>query len=397
MIRIIKRLPLAVGLLLFARIMLLISLPMEGIKGYGDFEHYFNVANLPGIPFINYWSEYPPVFPFLSYLLNILAKHQEHVYYYLLAFALIIIDAGNIYFFMKILKRLNPETVGDWRVWVYLVILIGLPYSWWYLDPFVELTLIISIWALLEKKVGIAGIFIAVGALTKFFPLILLPAAWKYLDRKKAIACTSIAIGCSGLVMLALFALSPAYTIASLRAQFSKGSSETIWALVDGNLTTGIFGNLAERLDPSAANQLMHNPAIISPVFTLVVFLGIGLWQFAKRKKLDKTQALAFTGFTWSLMLLWSPVWSPQWILYLIPLLLLTLPQDTGVLMLITLAFVNLLEWPVLLGRGLIQGLWVTVLFRTLVIIFSGFLWFQEFSTENKPNKGPSGDLELPG
>jgi hypothetical protein len=31
------------------------------------------------------------------------------------------------------------------------------------------------------------------------------------------------------------------------------------------------------------------------------------------------------------------------------------------------------------------------------VIIFSGFLWFQEFSTKNKPNKGPSGDLELPG
>jgi hypothetical protein len=398
MLRLVRRLPLPVGLLVFGRIMLLLSLPLEGIQGFGDFVHFYNVANLPGIPFISYWSEYPPIISYLSYFINILAQHQEHVFFYLFALILVLVDTLNLFFFMKILQNLHPDTTDhDWRVWVYLVILIALPYCWWYLDPLVELTMIISIWAILEGKASKAGIFIALGVLTKFFPIVLLPAVWKYFDRKKAIICTGIAVGISGFIILAFVFLSPDYTFASLQAQFRKGSSETIWALMDGNLVTGNFGNLSERRNPAAATRLMHNPSVISPAVTLVVFLGFGLWQFLRIKRLNKPQMLAFMGFTWSLLLMWSSTWSPQWLLYLIPLLLLTLPQEVGILMLVTMVFTNLLEWPVLLGRGYYQGLWVTIIFRTLTFILVGILWYEDLTKNTATNTGPGGDPQLPG
>ena len=41
-----------VGLFLAARAFLLISLPLEGLRGYGDFQHFFNLAKL-GWPFLD--------------------------------------------------------------------------------------------------------------------------------------------------------------------------------------------------------------------------------------------------------------------------------------------------------------------------------------------------------
>jgi hypothetical protein len=53
--------------------------------------------------------------------------------------------------------------------------------------------------------------------------------------------------------------------------------------------------------------------------------------------------------------------------MFLIPLLLLSLKEQRAVLFIIVLSFINFLEWPVMLSRGLIELLPITVLARTLV------------------------------
>jgi hypothetical protein len=55
--------------------------------------------------------------------------------------------------------------------------------------------------------------------------------------------------------------------------------------------------------------------------------------------------------------------------LYLLPLLLLALPNREGVLLALALVFINLLEWPVMLSRGLFWGLWLTIPLRTLLFL----------------------------
>ncbi|TLN26689.1 hypothetical protein FDZ74_01690, partial [bacterium] len=66
-----------IGLFLLARIVLFLALPLEGLHGYGDFVTFFSVAQIPGWPFLNYWVEFPPLFPFLSELLYRLSGGQQ--------------------------------------------------------------------------------------------------------------------------------------------------------------------------------------------------------------------------------------------------------------------------------------------------------------------------------
>ena len=82
---------------------------------------------------------------------------------------------------------------------------------------------------------------------------------------------------------------------------------------------------------------------------------------------------VAFIGATWSLFLLWSPGWSPQWILYLLPLVLLAIPFQRAVMISLCLVLISILEWPILLSRGLFDLMWIPVVLRTFIIILVFF------------------------
>jgi hypothetical protein len=184
----------------------------------------------------------------------------------------------------------------------------------------------------------------------------------------QALRSSLVALALTGMVYAGLWAASPDFTRASLVSQVRKGSWQTVWALLDGNLQTGNFGPLAERLDPSTADQSRGNPPRLSPWLTLVPFLGLGIWRFTRAPGATPQGLVALAGFTWTLFFLWSPGWSPQWVLFLIPLALLSLPLREAALFAAVLILTNLLEWPVLLSRGMFWTLPATVLLRTLVL-----------------------------
>lgn len=360
--------PLPILLLLFARLILLLSLPLEGLRGYGDFIHFYQLAGM-GWPFLEYWSEFPPVFPFLSAVLFRLAGGQEHVYDYLLAFVLLLTDAATLVAFTRLAFRLHGEREGTPRLWAYFAVLAGLAYGWWYFDPLALLAMLLGLLWLLEGREGRAGVALAFGTLTKFFPILGLVAAWKFRPARRALLATTITLALTAAVWGGLYLASPEMTLASLRSQGSKGSWETVWALLDGNLHTGNFGPEIERYEATAATLPRGNPARISPWLTLPLFAGVGGYCFWRVRPRKETAVVAFLGFAWCLFLLWSPGYSPQWVLYLLPLILLTLPRRTGLLMTFTLTLVNLLEWPLLLSRGLFWSLYLIVPLRVLLIL----------------------------
>ena len=234
--------------------------------------------------------------------------------------------------------------------------------------------MLLGLWLVLEGRVGRAGLALALGLATKFFPGLALLAGWRRFSARRLALLVIVSL----LPMLLSFALlwlaSPELTAASIRAQGSKGSWESIWALIDGNIRTGSFGALPERLDPARATQAVGNPAVIPPLASLVVFGGLGVFALLRfRAETDSRafdrQSIALVGFAWSVFALWSPGWSPQWVLYLLPLILLALPERQAFLLAAVLIMVNLLEWPVLLSRGYFDGLWATILLRTLILL----------------------------
>ena len=355
-------------LFLIARLVLLLSLPEAGLTGYGDHWNFFGQAGL-GWPFLDYWTEFPPVFPLISTVIYAAVAGREHAYQYVLVILLSIAQAGSIAIFIKLAGKIHAQAQIDRRTWVYTILLIGLGYGWWYFDPLAVLAMMVGLYLLLQGEDLPAGLAAAAGVLVKWFPVFLLPLAWRIRPVRKAVIFTLTSLSLIALVFGLLWLISPEFTSASLRSQVQKGSWETVWALLDGNLGTGNFGAESLRTDPATALLTSREPARISPWLTILPFLGLGAWLFFRMKSPGSRAAIAFLGVTWCLFLLWSPGYSPQWVLYLLPLILLTLPERLAFLMAVSMVFINLLEWPVLLSRGYFWALPVIIPIRTILTI----------------------------
>jgi len=362
-------------LFVIGRVILFLSLPLEGIRGYGDLWNFYNQSQL-GVPFLDYWTEFPPLFPFLTYFVSFVTEGKQHSFDYLLAGLFTAAQAGTLYFFVKLNKLAHEESEQKARNLLYFSLLLPLFYGWGYFDPLAVFFMIAAIYALTKGKDLSAGFMIILGTLTKWFPLMVVPVIWKKKPWKRALVITIFIVGIMALVWGSLFVFNFEMTQASLTAQLKKGSWETLWALIDGNLRTGNFVSEVDRLSPQTASHSSGNKPKVSPWITLLIFAGIGFWLFLKTKLQDSRQLVSFVGLTFIIFFLWSPGYSPQWLLYLLPLIILSLPASEAGLFGIVLVLIHLLEWPVLLSRGFFWSLYLIVPLRTLVMTLLGFRFY---------------------
>ncbi len=377
------------------RLTLLMVLPVEALFEYGDYRHHYNLAlwSVPGqcpagpeacYPLIDYWYEYPPVFAIISIgLIKVLGGGGAppfHVYAYGLALLLLLADTGCLLLLRRVALRLYNAAAADWMVLVYALMPAPLILSWWTFDGLTSFWMLLGLWAVLERRDGLSTLAIGLGAMTKIVPVLVLPAVWAARPARQAAAITAGVAAVTLLVVGPFLLRSPAMALASLRSQFSKSSYATVWAMVDGNLqteagqpVTGNFGALSERFDPALAVVPLHQPSRVPGVLTLLVAAGVygAVWLAARRgnQVWDDRKTVALVAFTWTVFLLWSKGWSPQWQHILVPLILLTIPNRTGVLVALLLAAVSFLEWPVLLSRGAAWGYWLTIPLRSALIL----------------------------
>jgi hypothetical protein len=364
-------------ILFFAgRLLFFIALMPTDIRGMGDFPNYFSVANLPGLPYFDYWTEYPPFFAFTISFINQISQGNQFIFDFILYFIITISGAVSIWLFSKIASQIrkNHEDIIFISV-VYFGFLSFISYSWWYFDLVVVTIMLMSIHFLLNRKEKTVGLWLGIGILAKWFPILLIPAIFLFENKKRFLKTLLLATGMVVLVWLFLFIFSPEMTLTSLKSQPSRNSWETAWALLDGNLMTGAFIPVENRLDPSLFNQNIGNPATIPVWLTFIFFAGIGIFLMLKIKQLDVMTLIPFIGITWILFFLWSPGWSPQWILYIIPIILLTFSPNKGFLVILFLALISLLEWPLLLGRQVYAGLWILILLRIIIFIALFIFW----------------------
>lgn len=359
-------------ILFFAgRLLFYLALLPTDLRGMGDFPNYFSVSNLPGLPFFNYWTEYPPLFAFVIEFIHLISQGNQFLFDFLLYILITISGAISIGLFSNISSRLHKNSNDViFSSFIYFGFLTFISYSWWYFDLVVVSILLVTIHLLLNNKEKSVGLWLGIGILAKWFPIILFPAIFLFTNKKKFLKIAFIAIGTVIIVWGCLYILSPGLTSASLQSQPSRNSWETLWAIIDGNMMTGAFIPIENRLNPALINQQYGNSAKIPVWITFLIFSGVGIFLMKLVKNLNEKTLISFIGVTWILFFLWSPGWSPQWILYLIPIILLTLPIPKGFLIVFLLALISLLEWPVLLGRQLFQGLWVLILFRLIIFIF---------------------------
>jgi len=379
---------LRLGILAVVRFLTLVALPIGAILGYGDYVHFFNLAEFSssgaGLPWLGHWVEFPPLFPLLSVGIHWAAGGSLHVYAYLLALTMLAFDLGNLWLVGALSKRLWDIRRAEMIAWIYMGFLAIPAFGWWTFDPMAVFFMLLAVSAFYQSRPYLSGVAAGLGALVKIFPLLPLALFWRFRPSRDTLVSSGLAAVIVLVSLAPFFLAEPEMASASFRSQASKGSWETVWALIDGNDQTGAFGALEERLDPEAASEPRGETAIVPTWIPALIALGIGTWA-AIRARDDQHAQAALLGLLICLVFLASPGWSPQWLAYLIPVVLMSLVIRRAALFSISLALIALLEWPILLSRGRFDLLALPVLLRTLIMILLAIELFKAASKEREP------------
>jgi hypothetical protein len=365
------------GLFFASRVMIFLTLVNGGSDAFGDLFEYFGIGQLQGWPFFGYWVEYPPAFAFLNELIYRLVNGQALVFYFVYTLLLGLSGAACLYFFQRIAGRIFGQDGGLVRALVFFGLIIWLPYTWWTYDLLPLALLFAGIDCFLGGAPLLSGISIGFGLLTKWFPGLIFPALLRYRPGKSAIKVVAISMLMFLAFVLPLWIASPLMTRASLASQPLRTSWQTIWAYLDGNRVTGHFVYFDWRYDPAQAYVPRGNPARIPALAKLAVFGAAGLFFFWRVKNLNDRSMISFMGITIAMFFIWSQGWSPQWIIFMLAPVLLTLPLPQAVIINLTLLLICLFEWPFALGQSWYRATFAMDGLRTLAFGVLVILWYR--------------------
>ncbi len=373
----------------FRLMMLMVYQPLlvdgveRGVGAGGDRVYHYNLAALSDeglLPFRDWWSEFPPVwFLTTTSVYQLLGQNVNYTGWSMaLGLLMIVSEAGVLLLVRKLGAHLYSESTGIALSWIYAISFAPLVHMWWNFDSLVTLFLLLGLYWLLKKKETRSAIAIAFGALAKFIPALLFAVLIRFYPPRHAARYIAIAVGVFTLAYLPLFAQNAEMTAVSLTAQLGKPSYQTVWALLDGNYTTGNFGALETHLYPDGVREVAGNPAVVPSWLRLAVAAAIGLWVYIRTRRFDAIGQTAFLSITLLIFYLQSQGWSPQWVTQIIPLTLLVFPTRNGVYFTIILSLVTFAEYPFLFIRtgdtgGVIAGALIMP-FTVLVIVRTALL-----------------------
>jgi hypothetical protein len=374
----------------------------RGITTGGDYLYYFNTAALSekvGMPFQDWWSEFPPVWSHLTTLIYQFqggARANYTGFAMVVGLLMIVCEAGNLILIRKIGSHLHGANTGMALAWIYALMLAPLVFTFWNFEPLVAFLLLLSLWWLLVKREVHSALVAGIGALTKFTPALIIGAVWRFRERNRALRYSAILVAVFGVVYLLLFIQNSRMTLPSLTSQFNKASYQTVWALIDGNYRTGNFGPLEDRTDPDKAAVVQGNPGRIPGWLRLGIAAAVGIFVFVRTRRFDDRGLVAFVGITLLIFFLQAQGWSPQWLVQIIPLILLCFPTRNGVLITVMLSLVTFAEYPFLFIRtgdtggeiigALVMPFAILVLARTALLVGICVALYQKLRQEPVPD-----------
>jgi hypothetical protein len=187
----------------------------------------------------------------------------------------------------------------------------------------------------------------ALGFLTKLFPLMLVAVVFRVVPgfRQKALYVLVIGGVIAG-VILPFVWINPVMVQATLRWLPHLSSFQTIYALIDGYYSFGVAPSAPDLINPAYAEWVNH-PSRIPANLVTIAFALLGLFIYTRpRPANDKIAILALTGLIMQLMMLYLKGYSPQFLIWFLPLIALILPDARGLLYGLSLAVLNVIEYP---------------------------------------------------
>src|SRR5512136_2110562 len=367
--------------MLMMRLLSVITLRVGGyIAETGpDSAYHFQLGRLAAggaYPFVNYWVEYPPFFPWLSVLAYKLSALMpgwidQRLWFNLALHGLIIpFDLANVVLIYQLSKRANGEAVAIKSGWLYAVLFVPLFVVLGWFESIALFFLLLALWAILSDRPILAGFAIGLGILVKpYVALIGAVALLIYLRKDKHALIQLGKLTLAGALTLLLGLLpfliaAPQMVLAHLDTLMTLPGWSSPYALIDG-VIKHVDPKVADRFDLSRAASPLVPSRIPWGIVTLafgVIYLVI-FWRAVRRLSLRSAHALSaererarrdasrsaigLAALTFIFYLLWSKGFSPQWVLYLIAFLCILMPTFLGTVLIALLEALYVIEWPI--------------------------------------------------
>jgi len=361
-----------------------------------DSAYHFQLGRLAAggaYPFVNYWVEYPPFFPWLSVLAYkisaLLPSWIDQRFWFNLALHGLIIpfDIANVVLIYHLSKRVNGESLAIKSAWLYAILFVPLFVVLGWFESIALCFTLLALWAILSDRPILAGIAIGLGILVKpYVVLIGAVALLIYLRKDRRALIQLVKLIAAGALMLLLGLLPfliavPQMVLAHFDTLLTLPGWSSPYALIDG-VIKHVDPKVADRFDVAlAASPLVPSRipwGIVTAVFG-VIYLVL-LWRAMKRTWSLRAQpakqspptngnassasgllaipqgrfavteartAIGLAALTFIFYLLWSKGFSPQWVLYLIAFLCILLPTFLGTVLIAVLEVLYVIEWPI--------------------------------------------------
>jgi hypothetical protein len=363
------------------RLMALLLMKPGGFIGtLSDFEIYrllVSYASQGFYPAVDYWIEYPPLFPWILVgiyrLALLLPAWREPGFWFkvLLPTVLMLAETANLILIYLIGKRLYGERIALRVAWVYTLLFIPLLMMLGRFDALGLTFLLLALYLTLIRRPLASGVAAGVGLLVKLWSIIVVPVAfWReptWRRRALLISTTLLAVVAMALPFVLL---NPQLFASSWTINLKRTSWQTVWALLIGYTGWGLPGG-ANRFDPAQAGA-SQPPSNLPWTVISLGFALFYLWLWTRRIDWqDDRRAVAFTGLTMNLVMVYLKGYSPQFLVWLLPFVILLLPGLRGITYALLLSVVNIVEYPFYFSMLRNQP-WVltcTVLARTGLLI----------------------------
>lgn len=336
------------------------------IRDWSDFDTYFGIAALSDYelyPFLNFWLEWPPILPWLAvgaYKLSLWLPpwpDDPRLWFVIILGSLFVLfEIGNFSLIYRLARRLfdSPATVNR-VLWLYLGLFPPLYAMLGFFDCIALFFILLALELLLSQRHLLSAIAIGIGFMVKLLPLLILPVAVRRLwhqyraDNKEASIEIGLYVVVLGLTIMALLGpflmYGPEWVQTSARAMMSRAPWETVWAIADGYYGYGVV--LGDRLNPAETEFATHTSSLPWWLISLI-FAGWYLLIIAAPADYNQSRpVIALTGFTTAMLLLYSKGYSPQFLVYLLPFVVLLFPNGRGLIYALILTGLNILEQPI--------------------------------------------------
>jgi hypothetical protein len=324
-----RALTLAFGMRLLWLAIFLAWSPWARVSDVGFYQHLVQQSDAGHYPFLDFWLEYPPVFPWLAVGIYKLAAGG-----FVWAFALVMsaVEFVNVGLVYVLAGRAQGGLLARRAVLLYALCPLPVWFALGWFDALAVLAMLVSVLLLVNRRAVGAGAAVGAGILVKVSPGMLVLAAPLALGWRGALR-FGVAVVATLAVLLAPFLLTRPDLLAGLIGSLlTRPPWETLPALALRIYVPGILVPIEDRYTAASGWQPTGPWAWIAlaPQLAMLLVALWGAWWLTRSGRSDPWRVCLLSALCICSFLLGGKGFSPQFVVWLLPWLAIMWPNRVG-------------------------------------------------------------------